>query len=256
MTEMRAGLSAHVPEYMVPKAFVFLDTLPLTPTGKIDRRALPEPAAARPPLDVPYATPRDPVEESVAKLCSQILGITVIGVHDNLFDLGGHSLSAMQIVARVMKTFRVNVPLKRFYDSPTIAGLSAIIATSRRSTEASEDTVSWQDLQEGHLPLSYFQERLWFMEQWEPGKPTYNICQAYRLEGPLNVTAVEESLNTVIDRHEILRTSFGADDGQPSQIILPVLRLQLPIADLRTAPEDGKKHDKLALSPGGSAATL
>src|SRR5439155_18927546 len=99
----------------------FIDTLPLTPTGKIDRRALPEPSIVRPSLDVPFVTPRDPVEESVARLCSQILGIAVIGVDDNLFDLGGNSLSAMQIVASVMKTFRVNVPFKRFYDSPTIA---------------------------------------------------------------------------------------------------------------------------------------
>jgi amino acid adenylation domain-containing protein len=248
VTEMRAGLSELVPEYMVPKAFVFLDTLPLTPTGKIDRRALPEPVGERPPLGVPYATPRGPVEESVAKLCSQILGITVIGVHDNLFDLGGHSLSAMQIVARVMKTFRVDVPLKRFYDAPTIAGLSAIIATSGTSAEAREDIASWQDPQERYLPLSHFQERLWFMEQWEPGKPTYNICQAYRLEGPLNVSAVEESLNTVIGRHEILRASFGADDGQPSQIILPVLRIQLPIADLRTAAEAEKNTTSLRLA--------
>jgi len=248
VTEIRAGLSAHVPEYMVPQAFVFLDTLPLTPTGKIDRRALPEPVAARPPLDVAYATPKGPVEESVARVCSQILGITVIGVHDNLFDAGGDSLSAMQIVASVMKTFRVNVPLKRFYDSPTIAGLSAIIATSRGSTEPCEDTLSWQDLQEGHLPLSYFQERLWFMEQWEPGKPTYNICQAYRLEGPLNVQALEASLNVVVNRHETLRTSFGADEGQPSQIIAPALRLPLPIADLRTAPEAGKNTTSLDLA--------
>ena len=102
----------------------------LQPTGKIDRRALPEPAAVRPPLDVSYVTPRGAVEESVAKLCSQILNISVIGVHDNLFDLGGNSLSAMQIVAQVMKTFRVNVPLPSFYESPTIAGLSAIVANS------------------------------------------------------------------------------------------------------------------------------
>lgn len=245
---LRAALSARLPEYMVPSAFVFIDTLPLTPAGKIDRRALPEPAAARPPLDVSYVAPRGPVEESVASLCSQILNIGVIGVHDNLFDLGGSSLSAMQIVAQVMKTFRVNVPLKWFYESPTIAGLSAIITTSRRSTETSEDTVLWQDLPEGHLPLSYLQERLWFMEQWEAGKPTYNLCQAYRLKGPLNVRAMEESFNVVVDRHEILRTSFGADDGRPSQIIAPVLRLSLPILDLRTVPEAEKNATSLQLA--------
>ena len=250
VSQLRAGLTALLPDYMVPKAFVFLDALPLTPTGKIERRALPEPAAARPPLDVPYVTPRGPVEKSVAELCSQILNIRVIGLHDNLFDLGGNSLSAMQIVARVMKTFRVNVPLTRFYESPTIAGLSAIIATNHGSTVPSEVTGLSQDLQEGHLPLSYFQERLWFMEKWEPGKATYNLCQAYHLAGRLNVRAMEESLNAVIERHEILRTSFGADEGRPSQIIAPVLRLQLPIVDLRTLPETEKNATSvLVVSP-------
>ena len=94
------------------------------------------------------------------------------------------------------------------------------------------------------------------MEQWEPATPTYNLCQAYRLKGPLNVRAVEESINTVIDRHEILRTSFVAEDGQPSQIVASVLRLSLAIIDLRTAPGSGKKRGKPALSPGGSAAPL
>ncbi len=154
----------------------------------------------------------------------------------------------MQIVARVMKTFRVNVPLTRFYESPTIAGLSAIIATNHGSTVPSEVTGLSQDLQEGHLPLSYFQERLWFMEKWEPGKATYNLCQAYHLAGRLNVRAMEESLNAVIERHEILRTSFGADEGRPSQIIAPVLRLQLPIVDLRTLPETEKNATSIYLA--------
>ena len=140
----------------------------------------------------------------------------------------------MQIVARVMKTFRANVPLKRFYESPTIAGLSAIIATTHEATEISEDTRMLHQLQERHLPLSYFQERLWFMEQWEPGKATYNLSLAYGLKGSVNVGAMEESINAVIERHEILRTSFVAENDQPCQFVAPILRLSLATVDLRT----------------------
>jgi amino acid adenylation domain-containing protein len=246
--ELRADLVTRLPEYMVPTAFVFIDTLPLTATGKLDRRVLPEPSTVRPPLDVPFVTPRDSIEQSVAELCSQILRVSSIGVHDNLFDLGGNSLMAMQIIARVMKTFRVNVPLKHFYESPTIAALSGMIVTSRGSAGTSENTEISADPREGHLPLSYFQERLWFMEQWEPGKPTYNISQAYHLAGPVNVLAMEESLNTVVDRHDILRTSFGPVEDQPSQIIASVLRLPLPIIDLRTVPEAAKNTTSLHLA--------
>lgn len=256
VTEMRASLTARLPDYMMPKAFVFIDALPLTPTGKIDRRALPEPAAARPLLDVPHATPRGPVEKSVAKLCSQILGVTVIGVHDNLFDLGGNSLSAMQIVARVMKTFRVNVPLNRFYESPTIAGLSAIITTTHGATEISEDSRILHHLQDRRLPLSYFQERLWFMEQWEPGKAAYNLSLAYRLKGGVNVGAMEESINAVIERHEVLRTSFVADNDQLSQIVAPILRLSLATIDLRTMPEAERNETSLHLAQESARRTF
>ena len=198
-------------------------------------------------LDASYVGPRDSIEKSVADICSEILNISTIGVHDNLFELGGHSLSAMQIVAQVMKTFRVNVPLPSFYESPTIAGLSAIVANGDGSVEPLVTNRS-QDLPAGHVPLSYFQERLWFMEQWEPGTPTYNICQAYRLDGPLNLWALEESLNTIIGRHEILRASFGSDDGGPSQMILPSLRLVLATVDLRTAPETEKYAASMRLA--------
>jgi amino acid adenylation domain-containing protein len=238
--ELRANLGQRLPSYMIPTAFVFLDALPLTATGKIDRGGLPEPDSARPPLDTSYESPRDPIEKSIADICSEILNIGTLGVHDNLFDLGGHSLSAMQIIAQVMKTFRVDVPLQRFYESPTVAGLSVVVATSRDSVERSATNASSQGVPAGQGALSYFQERLWFMEQWDPNKPTYNICQAYRLDGPLDPQAIEESLNTVIARHKILRASFSAEDGKPSQTILPVWRLRLTIADLRTVSETEK----------------
>ena len=248
VSEMKADLSARLPEYMVPRAFMFLDTLPLTPTGKINHRALPAPPTTRPSLDVPFVAPRGPVEESVAKLWSELLGIGAIGAHDSLFDLGGNSLSAMQIMAQVMKTFRVNVPLNRFYEAPTIAGLSAIMTTIHGATEIAQDSRSLRDLVNHRLPLSYFQERLWFMEQWEPGKATYNLSLAYGLKGGVNVGAIEESINAVIERHEILRTSFVAENDQLCQFVAPILRLSLATIDLRTTPEVERNEASLHLA--------
>ena len=279
VTEMRAGLSAQVPEYMIPKAFVFLDTLPLTPTGKIDRRALPEAPLARPRLDAPYAAPKGPVEESVAQLCSQILGVTVIGVHDNLFDLGGDSLLAMQIVAQVMKTFRVNVPLERFYDSPTIAGISAIIAASRRSTEACEDSILWQDFleippvpesgrrieslrqnssfsfppvrvvaREAPILPSIAQEPILLLARSFPGVSQFNIPTAYRLRGSLNVAALQQSLNRLIDRHEGLRTVFPMENGKHYQSIIKPLSKSLDVIDLQELPESERESKTIELA--------
>ena len=246
--ELKAGLVERLPEYMVPAAFVLIDTLPLTPAGKIDRRALPEPSTIRPPLDVPFVAPRSPVEESVAALCSEILGTSVIGVYDNLFDLGGNSLSAMQCVARVMKTFRVTVPLKLFYESPTIASLSGSIVANRGSAGGSEESGVSQTPRDCPLPLSYSQERLWFMEQWDPGRATYNLYQAYRLGGRLDVRAMEKSLNTVIERHEILRTSFVADEDRPFQIIESGIGLPLATLDIRRLPETERNAASLRLA--------
>ena len=154
----------------------------------------------------------------------------------------------MQIVARVMKTFRADVPLNRFYESPTIAGLSVIITTTHEAMEISEDSRILHQLQDRRLPLSYFQERLWFMEQWEPGKATYNLSLAYGLKGGVNVGAIEESINAVIERHEILRTSFVAENDQLCQFVAPILRLSLATIDLRTTPEVERNEASLHLA--------
>jgi amino acid adenylation domain-containing protein len=248
VSELRADLNSRLPGYMVPRVFLFLETLPLTPTGKVDRRGLPEVRAERPPLAVPLVSPREPIEESVAKHWSQLLGFGIIGVDDNLFDLGGNSLSAMQILAWVKRTFHVNMSLERFYESPTIASLSSSIASGLETAVASEDSRISNQTQYYRPPLSFSQERLWFMEQWEPGKSTYNLSLAYCLTGAIHVWAMEESLNAVIERHEVLRTSFGNDDDPPSQIIAPVLRLVLAIADLRALPAAERNEASLRLA--------
>jgi amino acid adenylation domain-containing protein len=244
VSDLRNDLLTRIPDYMVPAAFVFLDTLPLTATGKIDRSALPKPASIRPPLDASYVSPQSSVEKSVAEICSEILNIDTIGVHDNLFDLGGHSISAMQIVNRVMKTFQVDVPLKCFYDSPTIAGLNALIASSRE-TEHVEVTLpqkfskgpilQGKDRQWPILPL-VAQEPMLQLEQLFSGLHLLNAPTAYRVTGNLNLAALKQSLALLSDRHECLRTVFPRENGRYYQEILESISSDFDLIDLREFP--------------------
>ena len=250
VSEVRSKLSQWLPSFMVPTAFVFLDALPLTVTGKIDRSALPKPASTRPPLDASYVGPESAIEKSVAEICSEILNIRTIGVHDNFFDLGGHSVSAMQIVNRVMKTFQVDIPLKYFYDSPTIAGLSALIASSRDVAKA-EDVVfspnfkSVPSLRVGSreepiLP-SIAQEPMLRLGRSFPGLHQFNVPTAYRLKGRLNVDALLQSFALLIDRHESLRTVFPEENGRHYQHIVKSRSIDPAYIDLQELPENERE---------------
>jgi amino acid adenylation domain-containing protein len=246
---LRMFLKERLPDYMVPSTFVFLDALPLTPTGKIDRHALPEPAAVRPALDVPLVAPDGPIEEALATIWVETLGVDEIGANDNFFDVMGNSLLAMQMIARVEKTFRVQIPLELFFERPTIASLSRNIATVALEFTREQKPVPMEPRRlDDRVPLSFFQERIWFMDQWEPGLAIYSICQAYHLRGPLNVWAVEESVKGVVERHQILRTTFLRFEDQPAQIVAPCLNLTLQVIDLRALPEAERGEQSLHLA--------
>ena len=237
VSELRRFLSERLPDYMVPASFVLIDELPLTPTGKIQRSALPKPALERPPLDVPFVAPVSSKEKMIARIWADLLGIAEIGTRDHLLDLGGNSLMAMQIVSRVEKVFGLKIPFQRFLESPTIATLCTCVSPiPRTGAKGSLESVVGDESQ-GRIPLSFSQERIWFLEQWEPGKPTYNICQAYRLKGTLNIRAVASSLNRLIERHAILRTIFPVEDDRPWQKVLAKLRVEVGVADLRGESE-------------------
>jgi hypothetical protein len=175
--ELREFLKNEVPAYMLPAAFVFLDALPLTPLGKIDRNALPEPARTRPALDVPYVMPSGPLETRLAQIWTELLGIGEIGVHDDFFDLGGNSLLAMQVVARVAMVFGTRVPLRRFVESPTIADLRKEIPSDSGTIGPLSSGIRVVQRNQP-LPLSFAQQRLWFLDQWQPNNANYTICRA------------------------------------------------------------------------------
>ncbi|MEH2215454.1 amino acid adenylation domain-containing protein [Nostoc sp.] len=237
--ELRSYLQANLPDYMVPSTFVMLTALPLTPSGKIDRQALPAPDQVRPETAKSFVAPRTPVEEVLAGIWSEILGIKQVGIHDNFFDLGGHSLLATQVVSQVREAFQVELRLRSLFETPTIAGLAELIETAMRSGQNSATMLINQVKREGELPLSFAQQRLWFLNQMEPDNPFYNISRAVLLKGLLNVAALEQSINEIVRRHEVLRTSFTDVDGRAVQQIASALNIKLPIIDLgKLSPEE------------------
>ena len=233
--ELRRFLLDRLPEYMVPSAFVFLGELPLTPNGKIDRQALPAPEWSRRDSGREYIAPRSPVEGVLASLWSEVLGVAQVGVCDNFFELGGHSLMAAQVIARIREAFQIDLPLRNIFESPTVAELAERVEAARRASMPAAAPPIRRVPRDGGLPVSFAQQRLWFLDQLEPGSPFYNLPEFYRLTGPLNVAALERALNEVVRRHEALRTTFDTVDGRPVQVVAPELTIPLPVIDAEPA---------------------
>jgi amino acid adenylation domain-containing protein len=243
LAALRAYLQQKLPAALVPTAYVPLPALPLTSSGKVDRRALPEPettaAASRPP----YVAPRTPTEQLVAAICSDVLNTDPVGIHDNFFHLGGHSLLAVQLISRLRRTFDVELPLRALFEQPTVAGLAASLDRGRGEGRADSVPPMERVDRTGNLPLSFAQERLWFLDQWEPESPYYNIPMAVRIRGDLDVQLLRQTLAEITRRHESLRTMFAAVDGKPTQLISDEVDLSLPIVDLSELDEDRRESE-------------
>ena len=226
---LRHFLTEKLPEYMVPSAFVMLEGFPLTHHGKIDRGALPVPDQARLEHEDTFVAPCTPIEEMLASIWADILGLERVGVRENFFALGGHSLLLTRVMSRVHQVFQVALPMQSLFAAPTVAGLARCIDSARGlHTSSIPLTARPHD-----LPLSFAQQRLWFLAQFEPESALYNISRAIRLRGPLSVDALQQALDVVVSRHEALRTTFAAVDGQPIQVIAAPGAIALPVIDLR-----------------------
>ena len=236
VSELRRALRERLPEHMVPSVFVTLDELPLTANGKIDRKSLPAPDQERPALDDAYVAPRTPDEEQLAAIWAQVLRVDRPGIHDNFFDLGGHSIAVTQVVSRVAGAFGVELPLRTVFEEPTIAGQAGCIAALRGAATGGRVPALVPVPRTGELPLSYAQHRLWFIDQLDPGNSVYNLPGAFWIDGPLNVPALELSLAAIVSRHETQRTSFPSVGGQPVQAIARSATVPLVIEDLRSLP--------------------
>ncbi|MBO0801343.1 MAG: AMP-binding protein, partial [Blastocatellia bacterium] len=235
--DLRRFLLEKLPEYLVPSSFTRMDTLPLTPNGKIDRRALPPPEPSRREAEDNFVAPRTPVEEMLAGIWRRVLNVGAVSVHDNFFAIGGHSLLATKVNSRLRDAFQVELPLRNIFEFPTIAGLAEKVELALAAKTEYRIPPLLPVPRHQELPLSFAQERLWFLDQLTPGSSSYNIAEAYRLSGPLKIAALDQSLNEVVRRHEVLRTTFATLDTHPVQVIAPELRLGLPVVDLSDLSE-------------------
>ncbi|MEN9520551.1 MAG: hypothetical protein RLZZ381_3139, partial [Cyanobacteriota bacterium] len=228
-------LSQTLPKYMLPGAFVFLETLPLTPNGKIDRRALPAPDLTS-QLEHIYVAPTNPIEELLVNIWCDVLNLERLGIYDNFFELGGHSLLATILVSRIRKVFQVELPLRSLFEAATVAELSQEIKKQQR--EGIKSTIPPLQVVErdGKIPLSFAQQRLWFLDQLEPESGAYNTSTGVRIKGQLNQEVLVQSFSEIIRRHEVLRTNFVKQDGEAVQIIHPPSDWQMSITDLQALP--------------------
>ncbi len=247
---LRQALRERLPAYMVPAGFVLLERLPLTPNGKVDRRALPAPAPETGP-DARATAPANDLEEWIAAVWREVLGIERINALDNFFDLGGHSLLATRIASRLGRALGAAPPVRWIFEQPTVRGLAARIAAARPA--AGEDDPPIVRLPRGaggELPLSFSQQRLWWLDLLEPGSNWYNVAVALRLEGELDLPALAAALTAIVRRHEPLRTTFPAAAGQPRQEIAA----EPPDGLLRTADLTALPHGVREAAAGAQAA--
>ncbi|WP_344591679.1 non-ribosomal peptide synthase/polyketide synthase [Actinomadura vinacea] len=234
VAELREFAGTRLPEYMVPSVFAELDALPLLPNGKLDRAALPAVDGSR--VDVGgFVAPRGAVEELLAGMWAELLGVDRVGAEDDFFQLGGHSLLAIRLTSRIRAVFGADVPLASLLARPTLRGLAATVESTGRRAEVPPITPAPRDQT---LPLSFAQQRLWFLNQLDPGSVEYNVMLPVRLPGELDVVALGAAMDAVVERHEVLRTRLVAGaDGVAHQVIDPPAPFPLPVVDLAGADD-------------------
>jgi hypothetical protein len=248
--ELRAYLRESLPSYMIPSAWVTVAALPLSPSKKVDRAALPDPTPSQFDGARGYVAPRDPAEETIAGIWSDVLGVDRIGVDDDFFGLGGHSLLATRVLARLRAALAVEVPLRCLFEATTVAELAVVVtdliaaeldqltdAQLRRRLEG--DAAAAPDEGIARVPretppaLSFAQRRLWILDQIRPGGTEYLLSAGLRLFGPLEPGALRAALDGIVARHEVLRTRYVVVDGEPGQVIDPPEPATLHEVDLR-----------------------
>ena len=249
VTDLRSHLHMKLPEYMVPQYFVELPSIPLTPNGKVDRKALPQPDVDG-VSDREYVAPRTEIEQKIAAIWQEVLKQEKVGAQDDFFELGGHSLLAIQVMARVNRVFNVQVPLRRFFEARTVEALSEVLREiSNLPFEESPIHLPkiWPVPRNQRLPLSFSQERLWFLSQLEPGSTAYSMPASIRMKGRLDKKALEKAFEELARRHEILRTSFMFIDGHPQLNIAQDSKITITGEDLRKFPASMRESEAARL---------
>jgi amino acid adenylation domain-containing protein len=239
--EIKAALRKRLPEYMVPSEIITLDAFPLTPNGKIDRRALPSPAKLV--GQGSYIAPQTPVEELVAQIWGELLEIQQVGREDNFFELGGHSLLAMRMLSRVRQVFYCEIELRSIFRFPVLKQLAEHLENLLGQSQSDSLPAIGQISRLEPLPLSTQQERLWFLDRYTASGVAYSLPAAIRLNGPLNKDALRLSFQQIVQRHEVLRTRFVQRGATPELEICEDATVQLRELDLRN-PASGKADEQ------------
>ena len=241
--ELRRHCAQTLPEFMVPSAFVSLAAIPLNTNGKVDRKAL-----ARMDVTITsgseYVGPRDETERQLVTIWAEVLNLAAekIGVNDSFFELGGHSLLATQVVAKIRSQMKQELPLRALFEQPTVAQLAELISRTEKSRVTAIQRVDRAEFE--RLPLSFAQERLWFLNQLEPESAGYNVAKAVVLHGEVDIAQVEEAFNLIIARHENLRTVFPSQEGQAQQVILESFEFKLERVDVSDWGEEEERESK------------
>ena len=244
--ELRTFLQRSLPDYMLPAAWVFLPALPLTPNGKVDRKALPEPDACT----SSGAAPRDPLEEVLVCLWATLLHKPGIGIHDNFFEHGGHSLLAIRLTSRLRDELEMDIPVRRLFEAPTVAEFARQIRTLQQGDAHGQEEAAARLIppapRDRELPLSFAQQRLWFLHQLEGPSSTYNIPLVLELAGPLDLEALNRAFSEIIRRHEVLRSRLLLRGDEPIQLVSPAGVVTLPVVDLRESTDPEMEAHELA----------
>jgi len=240
--ELYSFLKESLPDYMVPANFVRLERLPLTANGKVDRRALPAPNETKSSTRRGGVSPSGLGEELLAGLWREVLDITELGTHDNFFQLGGDSLLAIQLVSRVRKAFQIEMPVQSLFNAPTVSAFALEVERTMLRGSAQQAPIVPVE-RNAVLPLSFAQEQLWSMYKIDPLNTAYNNTIYRRLKGPLDVASLEQALNELVRRHEILRTTFPSGNDGPGQVISPWTPIDLRQFDLAAIPESERERE-------------
>ncbi len=236
--ELRAHLKKSLPDYMVPQVFVRLDAMPLLPNGKIDRKKLPAPQAGDRTAEDTFVAPRTPLERMLATLWEEVLAVGRVGVHDDFFALGGHSLLASQVIARLRRDHGVEITFRKMFEAPTIDKLASSLEGAAPASPGEREAPIPRRPPSGVAPLSISQRRMWLLEEMDPAQRlVHNLCASWRLEGKLDVGALQAAVDAIVLRHDTLRANFRVEGSEPVQVIHSERPISMRLVDLTDLPE-------------------
>ncbi len=247
--QLRSSLRERLPEHMIPATFISIDELPMTPNGKADRRALIARAENEAETEDAFSPAATAIEEILAGIYAEVLNLGRVSANGNFFELGGHSLLATRLLSRVRESFQVELQLRTVFEAPTVSALASEIEKAIKSGDGSLIPPMTRAPRDAALPMSFAQQRLWFLNQLEPDAPIYNDPSCVRLTGYLDVEALGKTFSEIVRRHEVLRTSFCLQNGSPVQVIAPAQELPFPIIDLSELSEQEREAEAARLMP-------